>query len=488
MINLVKNEFTKIFHKKSIYVVLIITLGFMILSAFLERIFTEDFFNQYLEEDDMQYVKQQLALMDKDNPDTKEEYISLQAQLKTYELSQKYDKDSWQRYIINYKAYDLIENMLRTEGTDEYSKNKKAFDEFTEKINKNDWKTFAQDELKDINTQIAELEKMEKQKEQEEFLISLKEDKQILEWRLQKDIPFGDSEYNNILMSWKGEKQRLRDIENQAKTKELEHSEKYEKQQIEANIKIYEYAMQNDLSDKIKLTMVNSQTALATNEDANLVQSICNYGLFVTIAIVIIAGTSVSEEFNKGTVKLLLVRPYTRIKILFAKFFASLGILAMVYVVVAILQYLVGGFANGFGEYVGKEIIYNFNTNSAEEIGTIKYLVLTGVAILPQHLLIMTLAFFLSVVFTNSALAIGLPMLGMMGADIINELALSYKKAEFIKYFVTPNWDLRIYLFGRLTRFEPISFEFSIGICIIYFVSMLIVSAMVFKKKEIKNI
>ena len=143
---------------------------------------------------------------------------------------------------------------------------------------------------------------------------------------------------------------------------------------------------------------------------------------------------------------------------------------------------------NGFGNYIGKEIIYNFNTKSVEEISTIKYLTLSGLVILPQYILIMTLAFSFSVLFINSPLAIALPLLGMMGAEVINQLAYHYEKAKFLKYFVTPNWNLDVFLFGKMPEFEPISLPFSITICMIYFIAMILTSMCIFKRREIKNI
>ena len=90
--------------------------------------------------------------------------------------------------------------------------------------------------------------------------------------------------------------------------------------------------------------------------------------------------------------------------------------------------------------------------------------------------------------FTRLTLAIALPLVGMMGAEIINELAYHYEKAKFLRFFVTPNWKLDIYLFGKLPEFEPISLQFSIAICVIYFAIMIATSTFIFKRKEIKNI
>ena len=171
-----------------------------------------------------------------------------------------------------------------------------------------------------------------------------------------------------------------------------------------------------------------------------------------------------------------------------SKFITCLIVLAIMYVAVFLVQFISGGIFDGFGNYNFKVAIYSFNTNSVETINVFKYMLLNGAGILPLYILLLTLAFALSTLFTNSAIAIALPLLGYMGSNIINGFAYNYKKAEFLKFFVTPNWNLNVFLFGKIPQFEPISLPFSIAICLLYFMIMMVVSLIVFNKKEIKNI
>ena len=84
-------------------------------------------------------------------------------------------------------------------------------------------------------------------------------------------------------------------------------------------------------------------------------------------------------------------------------------------------------------------------------------------------------------------IAIALPLLGYMGAAVINQLAIQYN-IQFLKYFVTLNWDFTQYLYGNLPLMEGLTPEFSAVICIIYMLIMLIPTFVIFKKKNIKNI
>lgn len=482
MINLIRNELTKIFHKKAIYVVLILTIAFMILNCVMIKIFE----NQDYYETDTDFYEEQLSYLDKSNPEDREQYIMLETELKVAELAQKYDINSWQRYIVNRDGYEIIQNLLLNEDKEEHKKYENQYEELVYKLDNDDWRYFVQQELDETNDSIKLLEESSEKNSTE--LESLKDKKQALEWRLEKGISYGDSNLNSLIEQWTYGKQEIRNYEESAKTQIPTYKEKYQNQGTVELVNICEYAITKGISDNFQDSYINNRYNICTSADSELIDVFSFYTLFITIAIVIIAGTIISEEFNKGTIKLLLVKPYKRIKILVAKFIACLIVLALTYVVVALLQTIIGGFTYGFNDYSNQIIIYNFKTNAVETIGLFKYLVISGLSILPQYILIMTLAFTLSVLFNNSPIAVALPLVGMMGAEIINELAYQFEKAKFLMYFVTPNWDLSIYLFGKLPQFEPISLPFSIIICLIYFAIMAIVSIVVFKKREIKNI
>ena len=490
MINLVRNELKKIFHKKAIYVILAIAIVFMILDIVLNKYFEKNI-NFDNREYDIEFYSNALNELDKSDPNYKETYINLKSQLEVAKLLKKYDVNSWQRQVITSNSEKYIYAMVEAEGTEKYEQAKKEFNDFVDKLNKDDWRVFVQAELNEVNEQIKAIETKDNPEikiSKEIQLIELNIKKQVLEWRLEKDIPYGYSNKNQILSQWEQSKKDFASIKEQEKNKKLTYQEKYSKQSDEEIYNLSEYYLKNNLSENIKLTTFNERLNLASEADSSLITAFSGSSLFIIIVIVVIAGTIVSEEFNKGTIKLLLVRPYKRIKILTAKFIACLIVLVLSYLVIGVAQFICGGIANGFDDYVGKAMVYNFNTNTVQEISTLKYMILSGMVVLPQFLLLMTLAFSLGVLFINSPIAIALPLLGMMGSEIINNIAYEVEKAKFLRFFVTPNWDLSKYLFGKLPQFEPISLPFSIIICIVYFVIMIVGSMILFKKREIKNI
>ena len=89
--------------------------------------------------------------------------------------------------------------------------------------------------------------------------------------------------------------------------------------------------------------------------------------------------------------------------------------------------------------------------------------------------------------FRSGTLAITISLLGYMSSAIINQLVIEYN-LQFMKYFVTMNWDLSIYSNGALPYMEGMNITMSIILCITYFIIMVIPTFMVFKKRNIKNI
>lgn len=480
MISLIKNELKKIFSKKAIYIVLIITIGFCILSNVMQKKSRENIYYSYMNygrepEEDIVVYEDNLELA-KEDGDT-ESIIIFESKIEKIKIMDEYDSKSWQQNFGE-QLETAIENLKRATNETDKEKYQKEYDEILKNFEENNWKPCAQRELEKIKQEVAELDDGEEKHSKEDEI-------QILEWRIEKNIPYEESDLNTYLQTWAMEKMMLRHIDSDSYRTENEKKE--QRKECNATIAICEYAIENKLNTNISKD-IGTQGILSTTAKSQLLYVFSQYGFFIILAIVIIAGTIVSEEFNKGTIKLLLVRPYKRTKILLAKFITCLIILLGSYITLAVTQTIVGGIVYGFNSYSDPTIMYNFNTNSIEHVGNIQYVIMSGLSILPQYLLLMTLAFAIGTIATNSPIAIAIPCIGSFVADIINSLAFNFKKARFLLYFVTPNWDLNIYAFGNKPTMPELSLPFSISICVIYFAIMLWASIIVFKRRDIKNI
>lgn len=477
MINLIRNELKKITKKKVIYIMFFVTLAFMILINVINKKFQEESYVIYDEETVAYYKEQMTPELEASDPDY---YAECKAMYESYELGKNYEDDSWQRQVISQRIQPLLKEMFLEKSGEEYEKTKEEYDKAVKALENDDWKSFVQNDLEETNSQI------ELMSEDEEQLEHLKDMKQTLEWRLEKNISYNNSDLNSYLQLWISARECNRQFKN---NKNVQYTDKYIHQKDVATEAIAKYAIEHNIDGTISSQgNDNMQYGLSYNAKSQLFNVFSDYSLFIIILIVIVAGTIVSEEFNKGTIKLLLVRPYSRIKILLSKYITCLIVLICSFIAVTLMQTVIGGIVFGFDSYKNPTVVYNFATNSLNTVSMIETVITMALAILPKFILLMTLAFTLSTVLTNSPVAIAIPLLGSMVEQIINQLAIIYEKASFLKYFVTPNWDFSQYLYGALPQMKGITFKFSICICLAYFIVMMALSMWNFKKKNIKNI
>lgn len=483
MIKLIKNELVKIFSKKSMIIIgvliLILVIGINVMGKLNVNMsnsypaYTENYIN---------YIEEELKELDPNKPSDINKYAEVKSQKDVADIAKEYTEISWQADVIetiiapvigeinNYKYVDKNESKL-ADSTIKYNEMFKALKE-------SNWKYFANKELENVNLQIKQLNLLiEEDKENTDLQLQLKSlelQKEVVTLRLEKDIKYGSEDYKSSAIQYY--KMYMENYNQYAQSKNITEEEKSEMNNCLEKANLYKYDIYNNTEYQ------NPSTANYTFQN-----SIESYIVIIVMVIVIVAGVSVSEEFNKGTVKLLLVRPYSRTKILIAKLISVFITMAITTISILALQFIVGGLVYGFETYEMQVLQFDFTNNSIVTLNIFAYLGLMFICKLPVFILIGTLAFALSTIFLNSPLAIALPIFGYMGSDMINMLALSYKW-DWVKYFVTPNWDLSQYLFGGTPMFEGTSIEFSITICAIYFVIMLVASIVSFKKRNIKNV
>lgn len=491
MSNLIKNEFIKIFKKKSIYIVLFIVLIFIIASNFMYKNNENNLYEYYYgaSPELIEYYEEDLNNLDPTDPSTINMYIDMKSQLDMMKLVQKYGNSSWQAHaiqnhlgsngeihIMNEYTYGLNNTITK----EDYDTAKEMYDAFVKRLDNDDWRYFVKQELDSITASINSVKSAKQNTTNPSILEninsnlnSLEAQKQVLEWRLEKGISYEASFLNTALNRYSDFNQFIYEYENSNK-----HTYD-EQQQYYSNLKqfnINKYYIENNCRN------------ISTNDTRGILLNLCDtYELFIIIIIVMIAGSIVSDEFSKGTIKLLLVRPYSRVKILLAKFIVCILIIILTIVLLATLQFVVGGLIQGFESLEIPAVVYNFNTHQVETMNIASYIAITALAKFPMYLLLMTLAFACSTLFTNTAVSIVLPFLGYMASSIINQFALMYELKALL-YFVTPNWDFTDYLFGGLPMFEGLTVPFSIVICLVYFLIMVVTMFTVFKKRNIKNV
>lgn len=491
MINLIKNELYKVFKRKSIYILLAIMLCIITLNNFLTKKYSiEDPVSTSAEEKyELQELKRTIDSYDKNSPGEKEEYYNTLSNIELYELTDKY-KEPWKKILIRENLRDIIHSMNNAKYIEKdieaYNEYKKEYDKFLKELDSNSWKYFVNKEIKTATDEIASLEKeREKAKNKELYNSRIKEEKNKLEklkLRLEKDIPYDNNYLNTALEDYAPTPQTYKEFKESVikNTSEFNIKEEY---QIKRQYIEY---MKNNANNKYIIDNKVDINSPKTTRNL-LINTLSDNFLFIMIIVAAGAGSIVSTEFDKGTIKLLLIRPYSRNKILLSKYIVSMFMIIFAILSAFIMQLIIGGIFFGFSSLNIPVIIYNFVQNKVMHINLFKYIFDNVLAVLPEFILLATLAFAISTITNVSTLGVALPIVGVGAADIINLIAIN-RNIIPLKYFVTLNWNFTNYLYGGVNSFPTLSIPFSILICTIYFLIMIITAFIVFNKRNIKNI
>ena len=483
--SLIKNELIKIFRKKSTYIVLIILALFVVLTNFIYK-YMMSMINQGNYNTSDQYIEYAREQLNNINPESdRENYIQLKTDVDFYELMKQFDENSWQIYIINrdFQGYLFNVNVYKY-GTDADKEGitenpQEVYNRELNKLKNGDWKQYVQEEIVQIEEELSatkdqkQMVKNEKIAKELDNTIAMLETKlELTKMRIEKDIPYGQNFMNDAIEA----RIRSAGIDYNYNDKSLSYQEKRAKQEALEEYETSKYIIENRQDVK------NYSSVRGV-----LLNMFDEYSIFLVIFVVMIAGGMVSSEMEKGTIKMLLVKPYKRWKILLAKYIVSLMMILFIFVVTMLMQILIGGIIFGFDSLSIPAVVYNFNTNSLETYNLFKYLGILALSKLPIYILLGTLAFAVSCIFGNTVLAIVLPIIGNIGGAIVSSL-LTMHPIKQLAIFPTLNWDFSQFLFGKLPQYEFTNLGFATGVCICYWVIMVVAGWFAFNKKEIKNV
>lgn len=238
----------------------------------------------------------------------------------------------------------------------------------------------------------------------------------------------------------------------------------YMKKQIAIN----EYRIEHNLSPNEEYSMWNFV--------AHTSEVIQFAGLFT----IIIAAGIVASEFNWGTIKLLLIRPISRGKILVAKYITVILFALLMLFILFVYSTALGAIL--FGPPESTVPYLNYYDGKVTEQPMIVHLVIFYVMKSINMIMLATMAFMISAVFRNSSLAIGLSLfLMLMGGQITSLLAMKF---DWAKYILFANTDLMQYFEG-VPLVEGMTLTFSVIMLVLYFVLFQFLAHYVFKKRDV---
>lgn len=235
----------------------------------------------------------------------------------------------------------------------------------------------------------------------------------------------------------------------------------------ERELAINEYRLKHDIAPMETRSTWNFMTVAA--EIVSL----------ITLFTIVVGASSVASEFTWGTIKLLLIRPVSRAKILLSKYLATILFALFSLVLLFAVSFLVGSIFFGIG---GSTPHLVYRDGAVHEVHMVSHIL--GIFGLKSINLIMmsTFAFMISTIFRNSGLAIGLAIFLMFAG--VNVTALLATKFDWAKYILFANTDLSQYLTGYVLV-EGMTMAFSVIMLIIYFVIFNALTWFVFTKRDV---
>lgn len=474
MTSLIKNELIKIFHKKGIYVFGIILIVILALNILFDKVLNSsnavlDWSYEQREEDLQKY--------DLNNKEELEWYVDEKNYIDTYVLAKEYDFNSPEYYYIDTDISSTIYAMNRSKYIDKdeesYNEHKAKYDEQVKGLENYDWKSKVLKEKEALEEELNELKSLNIDdtivKERiDEIGYSLKG----VEYRLKNEVAPSYSRASTLVDDYVRNATAYNTM-NKDESKIKDKEELLKKRQVEKEFKISEYRILNDivLSDKM------------TFQD-DFISEIVDVEFYFVIAMVIIAGGIFAEEFNKGTIKQLLVKPFTRTQIYVSKVIAVFIALLAFIVAYCGVVFVYELIQNGDVASLANPILeYSFKTGSIVKYNTFNYLIVKLLLMMPQLIILTLICVFAGILSTTTVGAV----ISVFGLEFINGILSIFLPEKILPFIPMNCWDFNYYFMYGISYYKYGSLSSSILICIVTAVILFVLGQVLFAKKDIKN-
>ena len=312
----------------------------------------------------------------------------------------------------------------------------------------------------------------------------------LLQFRLEKHIVPGENTWQNSAIS------SIENANSQLAYSTLLSEEDYNKdpylpQQYKSYDR-YRTAIQAQI-DKANNDILVAQSSLDSDEPdmtfvpRNQTTNFLYYSALVALFAVILGGWLMASEFQLGTIRLLMIRPKTRIKILMSKFAAALIICLGIYVAGTVLNTVTTGICFGFSDFG----FPNYTASGA--VGFLAYYIPKFLACAVTIIFGYCTAFMLSTVAKNIAVAIAVPAICFV-MSIVGMSMLAYtESAHWLAWTPIPFVQMSQFFTQyspvqtMISNGVPLSLGYGIGLLLGLSVIFAVISAWVFKKKDITN-
>jgi ABC-2 type transport system permease protein len=210
--------------------------------------------------------------------------------------------------------------------------------------------------------------------------------------------------------------------------------------------------------------------------------------LLLPLLAIVFAADIVSSEFAEGTVKLLLTRPVSRLRVLASKLVALLLAVALTVLVGGFVAYLFGGLAYGYRGW-GAPVLTGFRLlGDTLDSSSVRAVPLWQDAILVFGLswfataCVAVIGFMASVLLRSTAASMGTMFASLILGTILPRLASTW---DFQKYLFPVNLALPDYYSGTPPPIAGVTVPFSVVVLAVWAVLALVVSFTVFARRDV---
>lgn len=201
-------------------------------------------------------------------------------------------------------------------------------------------------------------------------------------------------------------------------------------------IRLEKYAIDNNINYNLLLKSENKNVNINVDARILLMRFFDNFEIIIIIITIFISSTIISEEYIKGTIKNLLIKPYRRIKILFSKIITNITIALIITIILMLFQYVIGGIVFGFNSYNLVAIIYNRVAETINSMSLFNYISLLFILKMLIYITFILVSLLFGLIINNIALnilfSLGLYFLINIKGTYTNMIINNYNISECI--------------------------------------------------------
>lgn len=470
-----KNEYIKVFKKKStiiwIALVLLFTIGFQVIM----KISVDNSQNYYYYGNYAYMSEEYVDSMINDNKNFSSSNDSYNSDIPYYEKIKEYKlydltndlyNELWQTY---YTYYDAANNPSTKE---EYTEEERAkmtakYDSLLSKIATGDYKSFYTELAANETKKTYTFEGSEK-------AITAPYQYKV-EHSCTPDLSQSKSDLVDRIVSYQDT------LESYASATEPAASSKQEAAMESYLIAMYQ--LENDLpyvvsdssnSNDFGYDSANSKYWYSLENSTSLILVLC-------ILIIVIAGGCIASEFSTGTIKFLLINPVKRSKLIISKYLMVLSLTGLLVAGFYVVNVILGMILYGTGDLGAPflSVVDQTVVSSSAFLYIAKQYLYSAVEVICYG----TMAFAISSLFRNSSVAIGASVACLVGGSMVT-LLLQQLRQDWGRYLLFANTDLLSIKEGA-SIYPHHTMGFAITMIVIYMVVMLLMAYDGFCRKEV---